>query len=326
MSEVKAKEAKTVKATAAKVAAPSKTAVTKTVTKTTVTKTVTKVVSAKTAKPEVEIKETKVTTAVKPKAVAAKPVAEKKVATVAKVATPKVAKTAEKKTEAKPVVKKETTAAKPVAKKETAVVAKPVAKKEEAKTVVKEKKVAPVGKKCRLASHYQKNIVPHLTKQFGYKNANQVPKLVKIVLNMGLGDAKDNTKSFQMAVEELGLITGQKPLVTKAKKSIANFKLRENQNIGAKVTLRGERMYLFLDKLISVALPRVRDFRGISPKSFDKFGNYSFGIKEQIVFPEISYEKIEKVRGFDICIVTTANTSEEAYSLLKEMGLPFRAK
>jgi large subunit ribosomal protein L5 len=129
-----------------------------------------------------------------------------------------------------------------------------------------------------------------------------------------------------MAIGELAQITGQKPLVTKAKKSIANFKLRENQNVGAKVTLRGNRMYLFLDKVISVALPRVRDFRGISPKSFDKFGNYSFGIKEQIVFPEISYEKIEKVRGFDVCIVTTAKTTAESLALLTEFGLPFRAK
>ena len=183
-----------------------------------------------------------------------------------------------------------------------------------------------VIKKVRLLDSYKKSIVPALVKKHGYKNINEVPRIDKIVINMGLGDAKDNTKSFQMAVDELTAITGQKPLITKAKKSIANFKLREGQNIGAKVTLRGKSMYLFLDKVISVALPRVRDFRGISPKSFDKFGNYAFGIKEQIVFPEISYEKIEKLRGFDICIVTTAKTTEEALSLLTEMGLPFSAK
>ncbi|KAI4453672.1 60s ribosomal protein l11-related [Holotrichia oblita] len=182
------------------------------------------------------------------------------------------------------------------------------------------------GGKGRLHAHYSSVVVPALMKKFEYKNVNEVPKLEKIVLNMGLGDAKDNTKSFQMAVEELGLIAGQKPVVTRAKKSIANFKLRENQAVGAKVTLRGPRMYLFLDKLISVALPRVRDFRGISPKSFDQFGNYAFGVKEQIVFPEISYEKIEKVRGFDVIIVTTAKTSAESLALLTEMGLPFRAK
>ena len=178
--------------------------------------------------------------------------------------------------------------------------------------------------KNRLHQKYLKEVVPAMMKKHGYDNINAVPRIEKVVINVGLGDAKDNTKSFTSAVEEIGLITGQKPLVTKAKKSISNFKLREGQRIGAKVTLRGKRMYEFLDKLISVALPRVRDFRGISPKSFDKFGNYALGIKEQLVFPEISYEKIEKVRGFDICIVTTAKDPVASLALLTEMGFPFK--
>ena len=178
--------------------------------------------------------------------------------------------------------------------------------------------------KNRLHKKYVKEVVPTLMKKMGYTNVNAVPRIEKIVINIGLGDCKDNTKSFTGAVEEIGLITGQKPIITKAKKSISNFKLREGQRIGAKVTLRGTHMYEFLDKLISVALPRVRDFRGISPKSFDRFGNYALGIKEQLVFPEISYEKIEKVRGFDVCIVTTAKTTAESLALLKEMGFPFR--
>ncbi len=178
--------------------------------------------------------------------------------------------------------------------------------------------------KPRLQTKYEQVVVPALEKELGYKNINQVPRIEKIVVNAGLGDVKDNAKSFNMAVDELGLITGQKPLVTTAKKAVANFKLREGMKIGAKITLRGEKMWEFLDRLISVALPRVRDFRGISPKSFDGKGNYSMGIKEQLVFPEIDYDKIEKVRGFDVCIVTTANTDSEAKALLDKLGMPFK--
>lgn len=178
----------------------------------------------------------------------------------------------------------------------------------------------------RLYDKYKKEVVPAMMKKYGFENVNAVPRIEKVVINTSLGDVKDNTKSFQSAVEEIALITGQKPIVTKAKKSISNFKLREGQKIGAKVTLRGQKMYQFLDKLISVALPRVRDFRGISPKSFDQFGNYALGIKEQLVFPEISYEKVEKVRGFDVCIVTTAKDSKDSLALLTELGFPFRSK
>ncbi len=174
-----------------------------------------------------------------------------------------------------------------------------------------------------LKAFYKETVVPALVKHFGYENINQVPKLEKIVLNMGLGDVRDNAKSMQLAVDELKLIAGQKPVVTKAKKSVANFKVREGMNVGAKVTLRGNRMYDFFTKLISIALPRVRDFKGVSTKSFDGRGNYALGVKEQLIFPEISYEQVEKIRGFDICIVTTANTDEEAKELLKQMGLPF---
>ena len=170
---------------------------------------------------------------------------------------------------------------------------------------------------------YKTQVVPELIKMNGYKNINEVPKLEKIVLNMGLGDVKDNSKSFNLAVEELATIAGQKPVVTKAKKSVANFKVREGQKIGAKVTLRGERMYEFFDKFISIALPRVRDFRGVNPNAFDGRGNYALGIKEQLIFPEIDYDKIDKVRGMDIIMVTTANTDEEARELLKLMGAPF---
>lgn len=177
----------------------------------------------------------------------------------------------------------------------------------------------------RLKDKYTKEVVPALIKEYGYKNINEVPKLEKIVLNMGLGDVKDNSKSFNLAVEELATISGQKPVVTKAKKSVANFKVREGMKIGAKVTLRGTRMYEFMDKFISIALPRVRDFRGVSPTSFDGRGNYSYGVREQLIFPEIVYDKIEKIRGFDICFVTTAKTDDEARSLLKLMGMPFKA-
>ena len=175
----------------------------------------------------------------------------------------------------------------------------------------------------RMRKQYTEEVVPALIKRFGYKNINEVPRLEKIVLNMGLGDCKDNSKSLQQAVEELKMIAGQKPVITQAKKSVANFKVREGMNVGAKVTLRGNRMYDFLDKFISIALPRVRDFRGISSKSFDGRGNYAVGVKEQLIFPEIEFDKVEKVRGFDICIVTTAKTDEEARELLKLIGMPF---
>ena len=175
----------------------------------------------------------------------------------------------------------------------------------------------------RMRKQYTEDVVPALIKRFGYKNINEVPRLEKIVLNMGLGDCKDNSKSLQLAVEELKMIAGQKPVITTAKKSVANFKVREGMNVGAKVTLRGNRMYDFLDKFISIALPRVRDFRGISSKSFDGRGNYAVGVKEQLIFPEIEFDKVEKVRGFDICIVTTAKTDEEARELLKLLGMPF---
>ena len=178
----------------------------------------------------------------------------------------------------------------------------------------------------RLKDKYVNEVVPALIKEFGYKNVNEVPKVEKIVLNMGLGAEKDNSKSFNIAVEELAAISGQKPIVTTAKKSIANFKLRQNQKIGAKVTLRGKRMYEFMDRLISIALPKVRDFRGIDATTgFDGRGNYSYGIKEQLIFPEIIYDKIEKIRGFDISFVTTAKTDDEARVLLKLMGMPFKA-
>ena len=179
------------------------------------------------------------------------------------------------------------------------------------------------AERYRMRTMYREEVVPALVKRFGYKNINEVPRLEKIVLNMGLGDCKDNSKSLQIAVAELTQIAGQKPVITKAKKSVANFKVREGMNVGAKVTLRNERMYDFLDKFVSIALPRVRDFRGVSAKSFDGRGNYALGVKEQLIFPEISYDQIEKVRGFDICIVTTAKTDEEARELLRLMGMPF---
>jgi large subunit ribosomal protein L5 len=176
----------------------------------------------------------------------------------------------------------------------------------------------------RVKLTYRKEIVPVLMKLHGYKNVNEVPKLNKIVLNMGLGDVKDNSKSFGIALNELSLIAGQKPVATKAKKAISNFKVREGMKIGAKVTLRGDRMYEFFDRLVSIALPRVRDFRGVSRKSFDGRGNYALGVKEQIIFPEIEYDKIEKIRGFDILIVTTAKSDSEALSLLEALGMPFK--
>ncbi|NLV88973.1 MAG: 50S ribosomal protein L5 [Tissierellia bacterium] len=176
----------------------------------------------------------------------------------------------------------------------------------------------------RLKEKYEKEVVKTLMEKFQYKNIMEVPRLEKIVINMGIGEARDNPKLLESAVKELELITGQKPVITKAKKSIANFKLREGMNVGTKVTLRGDRMYYFLDKLMNIALPRVRDFRGVSDTSFDGRGNYALGIKEQLIFPEIDYDKVEVIRGLDIVIVTTAKTDEEAKVFLEEMGMPFR--
>ena len=178
---------------------------------------------------------------------------------------------------------------------------------------------------CRVKDMYKNEVVPYLMKHFNYKNVNQVPRLVKITINGGLGDVKDNAKSVQNVEKELALITGQKPVLTKAKKSVANFKVREGMTVGIKVTLRSEKMYQFFDKFVSIALPRVRDFKGVPDKSFDGRGNYAMGIKEQLIFPEIQYDQVEKIRGFDICFVTTAKTDEEAYQLLKAMGMPFKA-
>ncbi|MBR5786774.1 MAG: 50S ribosomal protein L5 [Clostridia bacterium] len=177
----------------------------------------------------------------------------------------------------------------------------------------------------RLKEKYDKEIAPALMEQFKYKSVMEIPKLEKIVINMGLGEVKENPKAVENAVNDLSLITGQKPVVTKAKKSVAAFKVREGMNIGCKVTLRGTRMYAFADKLINITLPRIRDFHGIPGNSFDGRGNYAMGIKEQIIFPEIEYDKIDKVRGMDVIFVTTAKTDEEAKALLKLMGMPFNS-
>jgi large subunit ribosomal protein L5 len=176
---------------------------------------------------------------------------------------------------------------------------------------------------ARLKEYYYKEVVPALMEKFQYKNVMEVPKLEKVVINMGVGDAKDNPRFLEGAVNDLSVITGQKPVVTQAKKSVSNFKLREGMKIGAKVTLRGDRMYEFVDKLLNVALPRVRDFRGVSERSFDGRGNYSLGIREQLIFPEIDYDKVEKVRGMDIAFVTTAKTDEESREFLRLLGMPF---
>jgi len=175
-----------------------------------------------------------------------------------------------------------------------------------------------------LKEKYRQEVVPAMMDKFGYKNVMQVPKLEKVTVNVGLGEAVQNPKALDAAVEDLKVITGQKPVVTRAKKSIAAFKLRAGMQIGAKVTLRGERMYDFVDKVVNAVLPRVRDFRGVSPKSFDGRGNYTLGIKEQIIFPEIDYDKVDKVRGMNITIVTTAKTDEEARELLRLLGMPFK--
>ena len=195
----------------------------------------------------------------------------------------------------------------------------------EKKTAAKAAKTeAPAVTVNRVKAFYDKEVVPALMKKFGYKSVMQVPKIEKIVINTGLGDIKDNQKSMQIIENELKQITGQKPIYRKATKSVANFKVREGMNIGLKVTLRGKRMYDFYDKLVSIALPRVRDFRGVSDKAFDGRGNYALGLKEQLIFPEITYDQVEKIRGMDVCIVTTAQTDEEARELLRALGMPFK--
>ncbi len=176
---------------------------------------------------------------------------------------------------------------------------------------------------ARLRDMYKDQIAPAMMEKFGYKNVMEIPKIEKIVVNMGMGDAKDNKKGFETAIKELETIVGQKVITTRAKKSVANFKLREGMPIGAKVTLRGNQMYEFADRLMNIALPRVRDFRGVNPNAFDGRGNYALGIKEQLIFPEIEYDKVEKVRGMDIIFVTTAKTDEECRELLRLMGMPF---
>lgn len=176
---------------------------------------------------------------------------------------------------------------------------------------------------ARLKERYVNETAKALMEKFNYKSVMEIPKIEKIVINMGLGDAKDNTKLLELAVQELGIIAGQKPIITRAKKSVANFKVRAGMPVGAKVTLRGEKMYEFADRLFNVALPRVRDFRGVDPNSFDGRGNYALGIKEQLIFPEIEYDKVEKIRGMDIIFVTTAKTDEEARELLRLLGMPF---
>lgn len=177
----------------------------------------------------------------------------------------------------------------------------------------------------RLKERYQKEVVPTLLERFGYGNVMQVPKVEKVVINMGVGDAVQDSKALDAAMEDLAIISGQRPVVTRAKKSVANFKIREGMPIGCRVTLRGRRMYDFLDKLINISLPRIRDFRGVSPRSFDGRGNYTIGIREQLIFPEIDYDSISKIRGMDITIVTSAESDEEAMELLRSMGMPFRA-
>ncbi|MBE6127204.1 MAG: 50S ribosomal protein L5 [Erysipelotrichaceae bacterium] len=199
---------------------------------------------------------------------------------------------------------------------------KAAAPKAEAKKA--EKKFVSPEPTNRLAKKYRSEVVPELVKEFGYSTIMMAPRLEKIVINMGVGDATSNSKALDDAVNDLTILSGQKPVITKAKKSIASFKLREGQAIGCKVTLRGERMFEFLDKLISIALPRVRDFRGISRNAFDGHGNYTLGVKEQLIFPEIDYDKVSKIRGMDIVIVTTAKSDKEAAALLEKLGMPFR--
>jgi large subunit ribosomal protein L5 len=226
---------------------------------------------------------------------------------MAKTEKPSVGKASEKK------VKKEATGPKKELRPEGAVTNKDAKAHDEPR-------VAP-----RLRETYRNQIVPALMKEFGYKNPMQVPKVERVVLNVGMGEAIQNVKLLESAVTELGTITGQRPVVTKAKKAIAGFKLRQGMPIGAKVTLRNDRMYEFLDRLVSLALPRIRDFRGVSPKAFDGRGNYTLGLKEQLIFPEIQYDSVASIHGMDITIVTTATTNDEGKALLRHMGMPFRA-
>lgn len=228
---------------------------------------------------------------------------------------------ATKKTEVNEAAAEEVVAKKAPAKKATAATKAPAAKTAEKKTAAK--KTVEKVYATRVQEAYEKEAVPALIAKFGYKNVMEVPKLVKIVLSSGLGDIKENAKSIQMAQNEMQIIAGQHPVLTKAKKSVANFKVREGMQVGLKVTLRGSKMFEFYDKFVSIALPRVRDFRGVPSKSFDGKGNYCMGIKEQLIFPEIQYDQVEKIRGMDICIVTTAKTDEEARELLRAMGMPF---
>lgn len=275
-----------------------------------------------------------------------KTVAPKKEAAKSEPKTKEPAKKAETTTKAAPKketakkeeVKKEVKTSKTPAKKQEEKVVKEAPVKEVKATPKKEDKKAAPKKEVKKASNghkeakvinrvekrYKEEIVPELIKQFNYTSVMQVPKVHKIVLNMGVGDALQNAKNLDDAVKELALIAGQQPVVTKAKKSIANYKLRAGQKIGCKVTLRGLKMYDFFDKLITIALPRVRDFRGVSKNSFDGKGNYSLGVKEQLIFPEIDFDSIGKIRGMDIVIVTTAHTDEEAFALLKALGMPFK--
>ena len=236
------------------------------------------------------------------------------------------AKSAPKKAPAKAAAPKAAAEKKPAAKKP---VEKPVEEKAEPVKAEAPAKKAPAKKAKpayvnRVVTKYQEEVVPALIKEFGYTSPMQAPRLEKIVVNIGVGDATQNAKALDDSVAELAQISGQKPVITKAKKSIAGFKLREGQAIGCKVTLRGVRMYEFYDKLVSIALPRVRDFRGISRNAFDGRGNYTLGVKEQLIFPEIDYDKVSKIRGMDIVIVTTANTDAEALSLLEKLGMPFK--
>ena len=202
-----------------------------------------------------------------------------------------------------------------------------MAKKEQAQAPAKKKKAAQEAaaftEPARLRVKYKEEVAPALQEKFNYPNPMMIPRLEKIVLNMGLGSDKDNPKGLDAAVEQLSQIAGQKPIITKAKKSVANFKVRQGMNIGAKVTLRGDRMYYFMDKLMNIVLPRVRDFRGVNDTSFDGRGNYAMGVKEQLIFPEINYDDVDKVRGMDIVFVTSANTDEEARELLRLFGMPF---
>ncbi len=263
----------------------------------------------------------------KPAAKKAAPKAEKaaaeKPAKAEKAAEPAKAEKAEKTAkEEKPAAEK--AADKPKAEKPAK---EPAAKEEAQKPAKKEKAAKPAPKKPtdqpRLKQRYMDEVVPALQERFGYKNVMQVPRLEKIIINMGLGAEKDNPKGLEAAAKELGLIAGQKAVITKAKKSVANFKVREGMSIGAKVTLRGERMYFFADKLMNIVLPRVRDFRGVSDKAFDGRGNFAMGLKEQLIFPEINYDDVDKVRGMNIVFVTSAKTDEEAKVLLNMLGMPF---